>query len=225
MDARMIAHDMRTPLSALSLSLQLVRMNRKVPEEFERALDMAERNAKALAEIVDTLLAASASPDGKGGLLRSECSPLDLVTAAVDQIAPLAAHKGQSLGTGKLVALPTLKADRTRLTRVLVNLLSNAVKFAPDGGQIEVDAKHRLNDGHSSVVFSVIDDGPGVQPEHIDRIFLEGVSFANGSKYSSGLGLAVSKEIVEAHGGRIWAETGRKKGATFSFSIPTDREQ
>jgi signal transduction histidine kinase len=222
MDLRMIAHDMRTPLSALTLSLELIRLNRGSPEDLREAVRLAERNARALSEIVESLVAASGNADGRGILERRECLPLDLVTAAVDQAAPMAAHKNQVLETGKLVALPAISVDGTRIVRALANLLSNAVKFTPPGGRIEVDAKQRINDGHATIVFRVADTGPGIEPDQIDRIFLEGVSVAKGGKYSSGLGLAVCKEIVEAHGGRIWVETGRKQGAAFAFSIPSE---
>lgn len=218
----MIAHDMRTPLSALSLSLELIRLNRGSPDDFQEALRLAERNTKALSEIVESLVAAAGNSGGRGALELRECLPLDLVTAAVDQAAPMAAHKNQVLETGKLIALPTIKVDGTRIVRALANLLSNAVKFTPPGGRIEIDAKTRHNDGHSVIVFRVLDNGPGVEADHIERIFQEGVSMAKGGKYSSGLGLAVCKEIVEAHGGRIWIETGRTEGAAFSFSIPID---
>jgi signal transduction histidine kinase len=220
MDVRMIAHDMRTPLNALSLTLQ--HLKAKCGSEVGSDIDLAERNVRAVIQMVDTLLATSENgPWSKGPLVLNQCLPLDLVTSAVDQVAALAAAKSQKLATDELVALPPLVADGAKLTRVLVNLLSNAIKFAPKGGQVHVGAKHRVNDGHPGVVFSVTDNGPGVSADDVYRIFEAGVSIATDGRYSSGLGLTVCKEIVEAHEGRIWVEdTSNREGARFSFVIP-----
>jgi signal transduction histidine kinase len=121
-----------------------------------------------------------------------------------------------------MLALPPFVADAGALVRVLVNLLANAIKFAPDEGHVQVTVKLRINDGHRVMVFSVADDGIGVPSERIDHIFVEGVSMVESGTSSTGLGLAVCRAIVEAHGGRIWVETGRARGAKFSFAIPTD---
>lgn len=217
----MIAHDMRTPLNALSLGLQSAKALSGDPEAQGKTLDMMGRNLKSLSQIVESLLATSEhGPWAKGTLTFRECLPLELVASAVDQIAPLAAAKHQNLESGEMVALPALVADGERIVRVLVNLLSNAVKFTSDHGSIRIDAKTRSKDGHPAIVFIISDTGCGVPEEMIHRIFEKGVSIAEPGKYSSGLGLAVCKELVEAHGGKIWAETGRKSGASFSFAIP-----
>ncbi|GAT34050.1 two-component system, OmpR family [Terrimicrobium sacchariphilum] len=217
----MIAHDMRTPLSALMFSLRNAKAATGNPDALHRALDVAERNTVALASIVEALL--DTSPDGHGRVSHAECLPADLIASAIDQIAPQSEHKRQTITIGETFPQPVL-ADPTRIIRVLVNLLSNAIRFSAEGGEIRVDARLRLNDGHPCVVFSVSDNGPGVPISDITKIFGEGVSIAKGGKYSSGLGLAVCKELVEAHGGRIWVETDRTDGATFSFSIPLDWE-
>lgn len=220
-DVRMIAHDMRTPLSALLFSLKNAQMSKGDPAALQRALEVAERNTLALASIVEALL--DTSTDGRGQLSLAECRPADLIASAIDQIAPQSEQKCLSIRRGELFP-QTILADPTRITRVLVNLLSNAIRFSPEGGEIIVQAVMRLNDGHPCVVFSVHDHGPGVSVEDMTKIFGEGVSIAKGGKYSSGLGLAVCKELVEAHGGRIWVETDRTDGATFSFSIPLGYE-
>lgn len=215
----MLAHDMRTPLNALILSIRSAKSSPSDANAVMQALDIAERNSVALLDIVETLVDTSEN-GGKGKLRMTEVLPLDLVTSAIDQIVPLAEAKGQRIDSQQMVALPTFVADGGRIIRVLVNLLSNAIRLSPEGGHIRVDAKPRKNDGHQAIVFSVADDGPGISSEEIDKIFEKGVSIEKGAKTSSGLGLTVCKEIVEAHGGRIWVETGRSKGATFSFSIP-----
>lgn len=226
MDVRMIAHDMRTPLNALSLGLKSAEALAGKPDIQVETFNLMERNLKALSLMVESLLATSEhGPWTRGTLSYRECLPLELVASAVDQVAPLAAAKRQNLESSGVVTTPTLVADGERLVRVLVNLLSNAVKFTPENGSIRVDAKLRSNDGHRVVVFTVSDTGCGVPSDLIDRIFEEGVSVADPGKYSSGLGLTVCRELVEAHGGRIWAEGGRTTGAAFSFSIPRDKSR
>jgi len=215
MDVRKIAHDMRTPLSAMTFAISGAQQA-KNPEDSKRLLDIASKNAQALSGMIESLIEASETGEGKLGL--QEHLPLDLVTSSVDQIAPLAEQKRLRVEIGGLTALPPIVADGARIIRVLVNLLSNAMRFSPEGGRISVSAKTRINDGHAATVFSVADEGPGVAPDDIDRIFVEGISLGQ----STGLGLAVCKEIVEAHGGRIWVETGRSKGACFSFSLPAE---
>lgn len=216
MDARKIAHDMRTPLSAMTLAISSAQQVGG-SEDLKRVLEIAAKNAKALSDIIESLIETSAS--GEGHLELRQFLPLDLVTSAVDQIVPLAEQKALHIEVGEMVALPSIEVDGIRIIRVLVNLLSNAIRLSPEGGRIEITAKSRNNDGNSVHVFSVSDEGPGVPEQDIDRIFIEGVSLA---KPSTGLGLAVCREIVEAHGGRIWVETAPAKGATFSFSLPSE---
>jgi len=218
MNARKIAHDMRTPLSAMTFAISGAQQARN-PEDARRLLEIASKNARALSGLIESLIEASETGEGRLGL--QEHLPLDLVTSSVDQIVPLAEQKRLRVETGELTALPPIVVDGTRIIRVLVNLLSNAVRFSPEGGRITVSAKTRINDGHAVTVFSVADEGPGVAPADIDWIFVEGVSLGQ----STGLGLAVCREIVEAHGGRIWIETGRSRGACFSFSIPADPDE
>lgn len=220
----MIAHDMRTPLNALTLGLEAAKALAGDPTAQIDTLDMMSRNVKALSLAVESLLATSEhGPWTKGILTFRECLPLELVASAVDQVAVLAAAKHQNLESGEMVALPSLMADGERIVRVLVNLLSNAVKFTPEGGTIKVDAKAQSNNDQPAIVFTVSDTGCGVAASAVDRIFEKGVSIANPGRYSSGLGLTVCKELVEAHGGRIWVETDHSPGAAFSFAIPTSK--
>jgi len=214
----MIAHDMRTPLHALGLSVRAAKNVLSNPEEAKAFLEMGEHNIAALSQIVEALLDTAVT----GGIQPEfrACAPDEIIASAIDQIAPMAAQKNLTVADETAEGLPPLAADGTRLVRVLVNLLSNSVRFSPPGGKIGVSAKARSNDGHDCVIFTVTDEGPGVNHEDIEKIFQSGVSIGKGGKYSSGLGLAVCRELVEAHGGRIWVDTTIAQGAKFSFAIP-----
>jgi signal transduction histidine kinase len=220
LDLRMIAHDMRAPLHALKLSVHAAR-RQSDPQALAALLDIAERNICALGSLVEGLLASGGRESGEP-LRLAGCEPHEIVSRAMDQVSVLAAAKEQRLEATEMLALPPFVADASALVRVLVNLMVNAVKFSPHGGQIQVSVKLRINDGHRVLVFSVADDGVGVTPEQIDHVFVEGVSLGETAPLSNGLGLAVCRTIVEAHGGRIWIETGRIRGAKFSFAVPTD---
>jgi two-component system phosphate regulon sensor histidine kinase PhoR len=113
--------------------------------------------------------------------------------------------------------LPAVRADAERIEQVLINLLHNAVKFTPSGGEIEVSARKE----GGWVQFSVRDTGVGIQPEDLPRVF-ERFYKADQSRSGggTGLGLSIARHTVEAHGGRIWAESLPGKGSTFSFTLP-----
>ena len=112
--------------------------------------------------------------------------------------------------------LPPVLADRDRVLQVFSNLLSNAIKFTPEGGTIRVSAQVRGNE----VVFSVADSGPGIAPDEIGYLFDRFWQATHARRAGAGLGLAIAKGIVEAHGGRIWVESELGRGTVFAFSLP-----
>ena len=112
-------------------------------------------------------------------------------------------------------------ADEARVEQVLVNLIHNAIKFTPSGGRISISAKAKNND----ILASVADTGVGIPADDLPRIF-ERFYKADKSRSGggTGLGLAIAKHIVEAHGGRIWAESVEGKGSTFNFTLPLEHK-
>jgi signal transduction histidine kinase len=119
-------------------------------------------------------------------------------------------------GEDSLRSLPKVSADRDRIFQVLQNLVGNAIKFTPEGGRITLRVEPRDED----VVFSVSDTGPGIAEEDLEHIFDPYWRPKMQAKAGAGLGLSISRGIVEAHGGRIWAESEVGKGSTFHFTIP-----
>jgi signal transduction histidine kinase len=153
----------------------------------------------------------------ESGTLKVEFSPLApgaLVREVAEQVKPLASHHRLCVLLPE--ALPAIRGDRDRLQQVFMNLLSNALKFTPAGGEISLGAE--LQPGN--VRFWVADTGPGIPPEHLDHLFDR---YWQGNKHDrrgAGLGLAISKGLVEAHGGRIWVESQLGRGSTFCFALP-----
>jgi signal transduction histidine kinase len=137
----------------------------------------------------------------------------------VEAFQPTASAKGLSLDSD--VASDSLLArfDHERIHQVLANLLSNAIKFTPEGGRVSI----RVEPAEGEIRFSVTDTGPGIAEDELGRIFERFWQVVGGDKRGLGLGLYISKCIIEAHGGRIWAESQPEAGSTFFFTLPGAR--
>jgi signal transduction histidine kinase len=193
------------------------------PEQ-KNMVAMMERNTQSLIELVNDLLDASKL---ESGTLRLEVAPVELaplVAELRETMLPMAREKEIALEEHVAAGLPAVSADRAKLRRVLVNLLSNAVKFTPKGGRIEVNAER---DGDRAVRVSVTDTGVGIPPEDLARLFdkfEQARSRATRSEKGTGLGLYITRQLVELHGGHISVESEVGQGSTFSFTIPTAQE-
>ncbi|MDD5447810.1 MAG: ATP-binding protein, partial [Actinomycetota bacterium] len=170
-----------------------------------------------LAQMVTELSELSRIESGKISL---KVEPLDIGEVVKDTAKRLEAQVrrgGLSLVMDIPSDLPKALADKERVEQVLVNLLHNAIKFTPPGGRIEISAKTEGD----SVLISVADTGIGIPPDDLSRIF-ERFYKADKARAGggTGLGLAIAKHTVEAHGGKIWAESTEGGGSTFSFTLP-----
>lgn len=213
-----VSHELRTPIASLKILVETLREgaleDRPTAEHF---LERMEDEIDNLTQMVRELLELSRIESGRVPLKRVPVEPLELVSPAVERLR-LQAERAklrlvQDVGTG----LPLVFADSERIEQVLVNLVHNAIKFTPPGGEIRVSA---VPDG-GMVVFSVRDNGVGIAPDVLPRIF-ERFYKADRSRSSqgTGLGLSIARHLVEAHGGKIWAESQVGAGSTFSFSLP-----
>lgn len=214
-----VSHELRTPVAALTALVETLEAG--ALEEPEVARDFLGRMAvevHGLAQLVAELLELSRIESGQVALCTQ---PLDLgttVAAAAERLRPLAERQGVHLTVEPHPDLPPVAADSERIQQVVGNLLHNAVKFTPPGGQIGVSVERRGDE----VVVSVADTGVGIATEALPRLF-ERFYKADRARAGggTGLGLAIAKHLVQAHGGRIWAEsTGEGRGATFTFTLP-----
>ena len=147
---------------------------------------------------------------------RARLSARELIVEAVDMQRPLASSSSLELRVDVDRDVPEVWGDRDRLLQVFENLIGNAIKFTKAGGRITVGAASRDHE----VVFWVADTGSGIAPENLPRVFDRFWQATRADRQGAGLGLPITKGIVEAHGGRIWVESTPNRGTTFSFTIP-----
>ncbi|AKV01399.1 two-component sensor histidine kinase [Labilithrix luteola] len=214
-----VSHELRTPLSGVIGWLQLLRMRKLADDRRAIVLDTVERNARALAQLVDDLLDVSRIVSGKMALTVQTLEVARTVEAALEVVQPAAAARGVTL-TSALDTDLTVLADPSRLQQVVWNLVTNAVKFTPRGGRVHV-AVRRID---STVEISVSDTGMGIDEGFLPFVF-ERFRQADGGRTRRhgglGLGLAIVKHLVELHGGTVSAESeGPGKGACFRVSLP-----
>lgn len=214
-----VAHDVRAPLHLILLSAQL--LQRKLPkvegtrcqeyvENIMRAVDRAER-------LIRDLLDVSCTEAGRLTLARDVLAPKRVIVDVLSTLQMLASEASIELRLATDAELPEIWADQDRLLQVLENLIGNAIKFTPRGGCITIAATRVPGE----VQFRVEDTGAGIAESSLPHVFDRFWQAEHASPRGAGLGLPICKCIIEAHGGRIWAESTLGRGTSFFFTIPT----
>ncbi|WP_455378450.1 ATP-binding protein [Petrachloros mirabilis] len=217
-----VSHELRTPMASIQEGTHLLldEIPGPLTTEQQTTLRIMADSSRRLITLISTILDLSKMD---AGMMEYRIIPTDL-----KRIADISINKIRLLADAKhvqlLVESPAqrvwVKADSVRIEQVLDNLLSNALKFSPQGGIVKAQMTPDPNAG--VLVVSVSDTGPGIPSEELPHIFERFYQGSNNSKYStpgSGLGLALAKKVVEAHGGRIWIESEVKKGTTVRFIL------
>ncbi len=215
-----ISHELRTPLTALIGWARMLRLGGLDEERSQRALETIERNAQSQAQLVEDLLDVSSIVSGR---LRLDVRPLDVTTvvrSAIESVTPAAEARQIRLTTALDPRAPRIYGDPERLQQVIWNLLSNAIKFTPKGGRVQV----RVERTNSHVDIVVSDNGEGIHksflPHMFDRFTQQDASYTR-KKGGLGLGLAITRHLVEMHGGNISAQSeGEGKGSVFTVTLP-----
>jgi signal transduction histidine kinase/CheY-like chemotaxis protein len=213
-----VAHDLRNPLHAVTVGVSTL-LPRITEPTLRRPVERIQRSAQRMERLLQDLLDIHAIEGGRFTVTIGEVAATALILTALESQQGLAGQTSVIINTDVAPALPPIEADEERILQVLENLVGNALKFTPPGGVVTVGAA-RTQDP-ASVVFSVRDTGPGVNEEHLTRVFDRFYQAQSSDRRGSGLGLAICKAIVEAHGGRIWAESLPGKGAAFFFTLRT----
>ena len=215
-----VSHELRTPISTLRGYLEGITSGTIEPSEeaFSRLYAATAR----MERLVNDLRQLSRAEARQLTLNVSPVSPSDVVGTATEGMRPLFEEKGVELGVAVPKGLPPVSADGDRVAQVLTNLLDNALGHTPPGGRVTVEVRP----GAGEVAFRVADTGEGLAPEDLGRVFerfyrVEKSRSRSGERGGSGVGLTITKALVEAMGGRIWAESlGIGCGAAFQFTLP-----
>jgi two-component system phosphate regulon sensor histidine kinase PhoR len=213
-----ISHELRTPLATIKAIVETLQdgavEERAVAKDF---LARADSEVDRMTQMVAELTELSHIETGKAEL---RLEPVDLnsvIESSTVRLAPQAERQNVSLIMKPETKLPAVQADRDRIGQVITNLVHNAIKFTPAGGRVTISTKSEKG----SVTVKVTDNGTGIAKDDLPRIFER---FYKADKARSGegtgMGLAITRHVVEAHGGRIWAESEEGKGSTFGFSLP-----
>jgi two-component system, OmpR family, sensor histidine kinase BaeS len=206
-----VAHELRTPLSVIQANMEAL-IDGLYPTD-EAHLRRVLEETEVMSRLLDDLQTLSTAEAGALTLHREPTDPRRLIDAATGSFAAQASDAGIRLETKVHDPLPEIDVDRLRIGEVIANLLSNAVRHTRSGGEVAVTAA-ATDDG---IEVSVADTGPGIPSERLPHVF-DRFSRAPDSP-GAGLGLAIAKSLVEAHGGRIRAESG-PGGTTISFTVP-----
>jgi signal transduction histidine kinase len=212
-----VSHELKTPITAIQAHLE--NLLDGVEEPDPRTLQVMLAQSQRLGRLVEQLLDLSRLESGEVPLHRVAVPLAPLVSQVVSEIQVARSDRSVTLASEVPDELPLVEADRERVHQVLFNLVDNAVRFTPPGGSVTVSA-HRHN---GSVEIAVSDTGVGIGPEHLPRLFERFYrvdSARSREDGGTGIGLAIARSVVEAHGGHIQAQSELGKGSVFTFDLP-----
>jgi signal transduction histidine kinase len=210
-----VAHDLRSPLSAIAIRAALISKGTDLERSREQAASIAGV-ATRMDHLIGSLLDAARLDAGSFRVRKVRCDLRPIVQEAVDVFISLATTKSISLVSTVASEALVVLVEKERILQVLSNLIANALKFTPEGGTVQVTAA-QLGE---VVQISVCDTGPGIAPEHVQHLFDRFWQADGGAGRGTGLGLFIAKGIVDAHAGRIWVESELGRGASFHFTLP-----
>jgi signal transduction histidine kinase len=215
----MVSHDLRSLLGGIALSAELLKEVEKADQPFVQVTRYAERIQRfsaRMTRLVGDLMDVASIEAGKLALLRSRYDANRLLHDSRDAFKPAAAAGGVELVCTSEADCGIVEIDHERILQVLTNLVGNSLKFTPPGGRITIHVRRR----EDAICFSVADTGSGIPSELLEKIFDRYFQSAQGDRRGLGLGLFISRSIVEAHGGMIWATSAAGKGSTIFFTVP-----
>jgi signal transduction histidine kinase len=214
-----VSHDLRTPLTSLRLLVEAIDDGVVAgPEETAEALRRAKQHVATLSTLVDDLFELARLEAGDISWTLSQVGVAELIDETVEAFRPQAEQKGLVLTESVPSDVAPVRGNPEKLQRVLYNLMQNAVRHTPQDGTVTLRAERDAG----FVRIEVADDGEGIPADQADRVFERFFRGGDGARNGTGagLGLSISRAIVEAHGGRIWIEPGEKRGTRVVFTVP-----
>jgi signal transduction histidine kinase len=219
----LVSHELRTPLTSIRGYIELLQDDAETSDDEQRRryLEVVDRNSERLLELVSDLLFLAQIEAGKLGIERGQVDLSKIVDECIETSSPVADSRGVEL-VARVDRVARLEGDRARLAQVLDNLVSNGLKFTESGGRVEV----RLRAENGTAVLEVEDDGVGIptdEQEHLFERFFRSSTATMNAIPGTGLGLTITKAIVERHGGRIEIESSENAGTTVRVQLPLAR--
>ncbi len=213
-----VSHDLRNPLNGIALNTQLLeRLVSSGDPRLARISRSLDSSIAQMQRIISDLLDLAAIQAGKLSVRLRPGDARSLIEESVASFRSVSAEKSIALDAGIGPDPLPARFDPGRIVQVLDNLVHNALKFTPNGGRISVEGRRMDN----IVEIRIRDTGPGVKPEELSVIFDRFRQVEKRGRRALGLGLYISRSIVESHGGRIWAESVPGEGSTFLFTLPS----
>jgi signal transduction histidine kinase/ligand-binding sensor domain-containing protein len=222
----MLVHDLKAPLASVLMLLELLKtlLGDKIDPETAEIMDNTARSAERTLQLINEMLEVMRSEAGGLQLDLQEINPRTVLESALVIVLPLSRDKQQTVESEIAADLPSLKADGQKLERALVNLLSNAVKYTPEGGRIWLKAKvlqgTGVDRGRSFLLIEVGDTGVGIPETELPYIFDPYRQAAKRHAVGAGLGLAIVRSIIAAHGGNVTVRSQVGVGTTFWVTLP-----
>ncbi|WP_413165483.1 histidine kinase [Capilliphycus salinus ALCB114379] len=224
-----LAHDLRSPLTAASLALETLLASHQNPQKQkespeiakafrERLVQQARNQIRTIDRMITDILQTATGPSAKLLLQPNKLDLAEFCQEILSEFSTQLQGKSLQLKTDIPNDIPPVYADQERIRQVIVNLLDNAVKYTPRGGTLRVSILHRTT---QKIQVSICDSGPGIPEENRDRIFQDRFRLQRDeSQDGYGIGLSLCKRIIRAHYGQIWVDSSLNKGSCFHFTLP-----
>lgn len=216
-----VSHELRTPMTSIHGALKLLGTGRLglLSPQGKNMLAIASRNSDRLKNLIEDILSLERLQGSKLAANQRSCQATALIAAALETVQPLADRAGIALDTSAVTAGLAVWADAELIVQVLVNVLANAIAFSPPGETVAIAATAQPTTGAQ---FAVRDRGPGIPRDKLETIFerFQQVDPSDArQRGGSGLGLTICRQILQLHGGRIWAESELGAGSSFYFIL------
>jgi signal transduction histidine kinase len=215
------SHELRTPMSSIKGYTQMIskQILGQINDEQKKALDVILRNTNRLDTLIQDILDVSRLESGTMKFVVVQTDVKNMILETIEIMRPYAIRKEMNITTEFEENLPELNVDKERIKQVLINIINNAIKFSANGSAIHILTKRKDED----IVFEIQDFGRGIPRNELKKVFdiFYQVDSGEDRKYGGvGLGLAISRGIILAHGGKIWVKSKMNEGSTFSFTLP-----